>query len=72
MRQYALVSGTLFSLLAVMQLVRLLLRWPVQVAGVAVPLWPSVLAVVITGGLAIWAFRVASHARTAGAGTRLT
>ena len=60
MRQYATVSGMIFGLVAAVQIVRLLFRWPVQVASVSVPLWPSALAVVIAGALATWAFRTAS------------
>jgi hypothetical protein len=47
-------------LLAIVQLARLLFHWPVQVAAVSVPLWASMIAVVITGALATWAFRSAS------------
>ena len=60
MRRYVLVSGAFFTVLACAQLVRLLFRWPVQVAGVAVPLWASALAVAIAATLGVWAFRVAS------------
>jgi hypothetical protein len=60
MRQYATVSGVIFGLVAAGQLARLLFRWPVQVASVSVPLWPSALAVVIAAALATWAFRTAS------------
>ena len=63
MRRYEQVSGVFFVLLAAVQLARLLLRWPVQVASVSVPLWPSVVAVVITGTLASWAFRSAATLR---------
>ena len=61
MRRYEQVSGVFFGLMATVQLARLLFRWPVQVASVSVPFWASVLAVVITGALAIWAFRTASR-----------
>jgi hypothetical protein len=59
MRRYEQVSGAFFCLLAALQLTRLLLRWPVQVAGVAVPLWASVLAFLVASIFAIWAFRAA-------------
>lgn len=61
MRRYEKVSGVLFSLLALVQLTRLVLQWPVQVATVNVPLWPSAVAAVITGSLAVWGFRTASR-----------
>lgn len=63
MRRYETVSGVFFGLLATAQLVRLLFRWPVQVASVSVPLWVSALAVVIAGALAVWAFRTAATFR---------
>ena len=63
MRRYEKVSAVFFGLLAIMQLARLLLRWPVQVASVNVPLWVSALAVIITGALAMWGFRTVAALR---------
>lgn len=60
MRRYEQISGVVFGLLAAVQLVRILFRWPVQVASVSVPLWASALAVLIAGALAAWAFRTTS------------
>ena len=57
MRRYTLVSGLFLTLLTGVQLLRLVLRWPVRVAGLDVPLWVSGIAAVIVGSLAIWAFR---------------
>lgn len=64
MRSYLKVSGLLFGLVAIAQLVRLLFRWPVQVASMSVPLWISALAVFVAGALALWAFRTAATLRT--------
>ena len=61
MRRYTLVSGLFLTLLTCVQVVRLLLRWPVRVAGIDVPLWVSGIAAVIVGSLAIWAFRARTH-----------
>lgn len=58
MRRYVLVSGIFLALLTCVQVLRLILRWPVMVAGASVPLWASVIAALIAGSLAIWAFRV--------------
>ena len=57
MRGYGLVSGAFFSLLALAQLTRAVLGWPVQVAAVTVPVWASVLASLVAGWFAVWAFR---------------
>jgi hypothetical protein len=58
-RRYAIVSGTLFAAISLLQLVRALNAWPAQVAGWSVPVWLSWIAFVVTGGLAAWAFRIA-------------
>ncbi len=57
MRRYEQISGALFTLMAIAQLTRSVLDLPVQVATVSVPVWASVLAFLVTGSLAIWAFR---------------
>ena len=48
------VAGTLFGLMCLAQLARLLLRPGVVIAGYTVPLWPSVLAVILLGSLSAW------------------
>lgn len=58
MRRYVLVSGVFLALVACVQLLRLILHWPVTVAGAGIPLWASAIAAVIAGSLAVWAFRV--------------
>lgn len=57
MRRYKQVSGAFFILIALVQLTRAVLGWPVQVAGVTVPVCASAIAFLVTGSLAIWAFR---------------
>lgn len=53
---YALVSGIIFGVVAVLQAVRVFNQWAVQVGPFSVPLWFSWMAVVIAGGLCVWAF----------------
>ena len=55
--KYVVVSGVLFGVIAVLQAVRALSQWPVQVAGFDVPVWGSWVAVVVAGSLCVWAFR---------------
>lgn len=57
MRRYELVSGIIFTVIAFVQLLRTVLGWPVQVDLFTVPVWLSGVAFLITGGMAIWAFR---------------
>jgi hypothetical protein len=61
MRRYELVSGIIFSIIALGQLTRTLLGWPVQVDLFTVPVWVSGVAFVITATLAVWAFRSAGR-----------
>jgi len=61
MRRYELVSGIIFTVMAIVQLTRTILGWPVQVDLFTVPVWLSGVAFLITGGMAIWAFRSAKN-----------
>ena len=61
MQRFDFASGVFFTLLALVQLMRLVLRWPVTVAGAEVPLWVSGVACLIAGGFAVWAFRTGSR-----------
>ena len=54
-----LVASVVFGLMAIAQLVRLLIRPEVLVAGYSMPLWPSVLALIILGGLSLWMWKLA-------------
>ncbi len=61
MRRYELVSGIAFSIIALAQLTRTLLGWPVQVDLFTVPVWVSGVAFLVTASLAVWAFRSGGH-----------
>jgi len=56
------VAGIIFGLMALAQLARLVIRPDVIVAGFQMPLWPSALAVIVTGGLSLWMWRLARTA----------
>jgi len=63
MRRYEQVSGALFTLIAVAQLARSVLGWPAQVGSFSIPIWFSIVAFLVTGSLAIWAFRASREHR---------
>ncbi len=48
------VGGTVFGLVCLAQLGRLVTGLEVTAAGHVVPMWPSVLAFLLTGGLCAW------------------
>ena len=54
--RYALISGIVFGVVAVIQAWRAVNQWPVQVGPIAVPVWFSWIAVLVAGGLCVWAF----------------
>ena len=53
------MASVVFNLMAIAQLVRLVIRPEVLVAGHPMPLWPSVLAFIILGGLSLWMWKLA-------------
>jgi hypothetical protein len=54
------VAGTIFGLLCLGHLLRLLTRAEVLIAGHPLPLWASVVGVLIAGGLSFWMWRLSS------------
>ena len=56
MRSYLLVSGILFGAVALAHLLRLIYAWPVQLGAETVPMWISVIGLVVAGALCAWAF----------------
>ncbi|KGI78836.1 hypothetical protein [Oleiagrimonas soli] len=54
---YALFSGTLFALVALLQAVRAIQGWSVQIGQVHIPVWFSWIAVAVAGGMSVWAWR---------------
>jgi hypothetical protein len=59
MRPFTIVAIVLLSLIAIVQLTRLILGWEVSVNGVAIPMWVSGIAFVIAGGVAVMVWREA-------------
>lgn len=57
MRRTPTLVIVFLTLLALLQLTRVLLGWDVVVNGVSVPLWASGIASVIAGGLALLLWR---------------
>lgn len=62
-RTYALLSSVIFLLVAVLQLVRLVLQWDVMIGGWHLPLWASIVAVLVAGFMSFAGFRLFSAQR---------
>ena len=56
-KPFTTVAVIFLSLIALLQLVRVLLGWEVVIQGVHVPLWASVLAFIVTAGIAAMVWR---------------
>ena len=52
------IASIIFGLMCLAQLARLVIQPEILVAGHLMPLWPSVLALVILGGLSIWLWKL--------------
>jgi hypothetical protein len=54
--KYAVVSGAIFGVIAVLQAVRAFVQWPVQVGSFEIPVAVSWVAAIVAGSLCVWAF----------------
>ena len=59
MKPFTTAAVAIFSLLALLQLARIILNWEVTVNGIIIPVWASGIAVVIAAGLALMLWREA-------------
>lgn len=57
-KQYCIVSGTLFALVALAHLLRIVYGMSVQVDDYVVPMLVSWVGLIVPGALAFWAFRI--------------
>lgn len=57
-KQYCVVSGVLFALVALAHLLRIVYGMSVQVDDYVVPMMVSWVALIVSGALAVWAFRI--------------
>ena len=53
-KAYLIVSTIIFAVVAVMHLLRLVLGWSVVLGMTSIPLWVSLLAVLVSASIAIW------------------
>jgi len=58
-KPFSTIAVVVFSLVALLQLVRVIAGWEVTINGVAVPIWASVIACVVAGALAALLWREA-------------
>lgn len=57
-KAYCAVSGILFTLVALVHLLRIVFEMPIRVDETDVPMMVSWVGLVVPGGLAFWAFQL--------------
>ena len=58
-KPFTRIAVGLFTLIAVLQLLRFVLGWEVTINGVSIPVWASAVAFVVAAGLAVTVWREA-------------
>ena len=56
-KPFTIAAVVIFAIVALMHVLRLLLGWDATIADTEIPMWVSVAALVIAGGLAIGLWR---------------
>ena len=56
-KPFTLVAVVVFSVVSLLQLLRLLLGWAITINGIAIPPWASGVAFVVAAGLAAMVWR---------------
>ena len=59
MKPFTAIAVAVFTLMAVIHVIRLIVGWEVIVAGFVIPVWWSALGMVVAGGLALMVWREA-------------
>lgn len=55
---YFVVSGTVFFIVSILHVTRLILKWDAIIGGVFIPEWASIVALVISSYLTYTAFKL--------------
>ena len=61
LKYYVTVSALIFALVALVHLVRLAKRWPVQIGSSSIPIAASWVGLLVAAVLAIWGFSQLGH-----------
>jgi len=61
MKPFTAIAVVVFSLVALLQLLRILSGWEITVNGIAIPIWSSVIAFVVAAALATMLWREGHH-----------
>ena len=57
MKPFTTIAIVIFSLVAVLHVLRLIFGWQAVIDGLVIPMWASVVGLIVAGGLAIMLWR---------------
>ena len=57
MKPFTTIAIAVFSIVALLQLLRIVMGWEVVIDGLQIPVWASVIALAVAAGLAIMVWR---------------
>ena len=55
-KTYMTVTATLFVVVAIMHLLRIIFGWQVEIGGLSIPFWVSWLGILVAGALSYFGF----------------
>jgi hypothetical protein len=58
-KPFTAIAIVIFSLVAVLHVLRLIFGWEVVINGLVMPMWVSVVGIIVAGGLALMVWREA-------------
>jgi len=64
------VAGTVFALVCLGHLLRIITQADVLIAGRLIPVWVNAVGVVIAGGLSVWMWRLSARSYDSSAAVR--
>ena len=63
MKPFTNIAVFIFGLVALLHLLRLFFGWAVTFNGMVIPMWVSILGVIVAGGLAVLLWRESRQAK---------
>jgi hypothetical protein len=60
-KTFCMLTGIIFTLVALFHLVRIYMEWPVMIGDWSVPQWVSWVALIVAVGLAAFGFRFTAN-----------
>lgn len=64
MKPFATIAVAIFTIVALVHLLRILMGWEVVIAGTVMPMWASYLGLLLAGGLAFLLWRESSEGKS--------